>query len=130
MLHLQPSGKLPTVFVLTSQLLAAVTVPPQRLRLLSETEERQQRRANIPPSTCLLSNWGILEHGRPSVFWDGEDECSGHPLFWFGSDKHRLSPAAWSPDHSSLNTGEGKERGGGWVESKRKRTCQQSSYCN
>lgn len=47
------------------------------------------------------------------MFAGEADDCSAPPLFWFGSDKHRLSPAAWSPDHNSLNTGEGEKGGGG-----------------
>lgn len=77
------------------------------------------RSVNIPPSTCWPSSWGIPAPDRPSLSADEEDDRSVPPLFWFGSDKHRLSPAAWSPDRNSLNTGEGSgERGEGGEKEK------------
>lgn len=104
------------VFVHVSQLLAAVTlcIVPEGPRLFSEPGETA-RRANIPPSTCWPSNWGIPAHDRPSVSAAEADDCSAPLLFWFGSDKHRLSPAAWSPDHNSPNTEEGRGKKWGWV---------------
>lgn len=116
------SGKPLAMFVLASQLLAAVTVSmvPERPGLFCEPEE-MVRKANIPPSTCWPSNWGTPAPDRPSVSAAEADDCSAPPVFWFGSDKHRLSPAAWSPDHNSLNTGDGRgEKGDGcWVENER-----------
>lgn len=103
------SGKPLAVFVLVSQLLV-----PERPGLFCEPVGKE-RRANIPPSTCWPSNWGIPSPDRASVSAAEADDCSAPPLFWFGSDKNRLSLAAWSPDHNSLNTGEGRgEMGDGW----------------
>lgn len=89
-------------------LLAAVTVFMVPERLLCNLGEMVQK-GNIPHSTCWLSNWGIPGIDRPSVCVAVADDCSVPPLFLFGSDKHRLSPAAWSPDHKLLNTGEAWE---------------------
>lgn len=82
--------------------------------------EETTRRANIPRSTCWTSNRGIPAPDRPSASAAEEDDRSVPPLFWFGSDKHRQSPAASSPDRNSLSTAEGRGEKGGWVENERK----------
>lgn len=98
------------VFVLVSQLLAGVTVSN-----LPEGTQAMGKGANIPHSTYWPSNWGIHAPDRPSVSVAERDDCSAPLLFWFGSDKHTLSPAAWSPDHNSPNTEERRGRKWGWV---------------
>lgn len=91
--------------------------------LFCESEE-MARRANIPPSICWPSNWGILAPDRPSVSVAEADDCSAPPLFLFGSEQHRLSLAAWCPDHNSPNTreGKGKKGDGCRVENEKKKS--------
>jgi len=92
---------------------------------------QSQRRQweNIPPATCWLSKWDILEPDRPSVSVAEADDCSESPPLWFGSGKHRISPAAWCRDHSSLNTGKGsREEGSGCCGQKKTFLAKSSSW--
>lgn len=104
------------VFVLVSQLLVSSysLYYPRGTCAIFWAGGETARRVNIPPSTCWPSNWGIPAHDRASASAAEADDCSVPLLFWFGSDKHRLSPAAWSPGHNSLSTEEGEGTGVGW----------------